>query len=232
MTDRWTDRLSEYLDGELSPQTRAELEQHLEGCFECRRTLGELRAVVARARALPDAEPVHDFWPGIAGRLAAAPQADQAALEVIDLRTHRIERNQRRISFTLPQLAAASLVLMLLSGSAVWVALARAPLPVASAPATGNAVRSVADSNAGLTEYAAAVESLEAALAQQQDRLDPVTVAIVKENLRTIDAAITEARAALEQDPGNLYLNQHLENTMKKKLQLLRRATALRGASS
>ena len=81
-------------------------------------------------------------------------------------------------------------------------------------------------------EYTAAVQSLESALEQQRDQLDPVTVAIVEENLRTIDAAITEARAALAQDPGNLYLNQHLENTVKKKIQLLRRATALRGARS
>ena len=50
--DRWMDRLSEYLDGELAPEERRELEAHLARCATCKRTLEDLRAVVARAAAL------------------------------------------------------------------------------------------------------------------------------------------------------------------------------------
>jgi anti-sigma factor RsiW len=232
MTDRWTDRLSEYLDDELNAGDRAELDRHLESCFECRRILAELRAVVRQAQILPDAEPVTELWPALAARLATAPQADLAPFEVIDLRTQSAVRRKTRITLTLPQLAAAAVTLMVLSGGIVWAALGRAPLPGSASSVVDSSVRTVASEPEGLADYSAALQSLEAALEQQRDRLDPVTVAIVQENLRTIDAAIMEARAALGQDPGNLYLNQHLENTMKKKLQLLRRATALRGARS
>ena len=76
------------------------------------------------------------------------------------------------------------------------------------------------------SQYSEALRSLEQDLAAGRDKLDPVTVAILEENLRAIDSAITEARGALARDPGNLYLNQHLESTMKKKIQLLRTATA------
>jgi len=57
MTDQWTDRLSEYLDGELLTGERTALEQHLLGCADCRATLAELRRVVARAQALDDTPP-------------------------------------------------------------------------------------------------------------------------------------------------------------------------------
>jgi hypothetical protein len=47
---------------------------------------------------------------------------------------------------------------------------------------------------------------------------------VVEENLRVIDDAIDEARAALARDPANGFLYRHLDRTMTKKLDLLRRA--------
>lgn len=51
------DNLSAYLDGELQPGERAQLEAHLAGCPDCRARLGQLRAVsgLVKAQAL---EPV------------------------------------------------------------------------------------------------------------------------------------------------------------------------------
>ena len=69
MSDRWTDRLSEYLDGELQPEEREDLQAHLFTCAACARTLAELRRVVERARALPDREPPRDLWPVIAAAI-------------------------------------------------------------------------------------------------------------------------------------------------------------------
>ena len=248
MMDQWTDRLSEYLDGDLPALETRELEQHLEGCFECRRVLGELRAVVQRASALPDAEPDTELWSGIAARLGTAP-VQLNDLNVIDLRARQRDmgsgmwdlepksqipnpKSQRRITFSLPQLAAAAIALMVLSGSLVWVVLGRSAAPVvASAPAPAAGTRTVSNTPESLQQYAGAVAQLESVLRSNRDKLDPVTVAILEENLKSIDAAITEARGALERDPGNLYLNQHLENTMKKKIQLLRRANTLRGTA-
>jgi hypothetical protein len=224
-----TERLSAYLDDELSASEAHAVDRHLEECFECRRVLAELREVSARAARLPDLTPAAELWNGIAARIESMPQADPASLQVIDLRTRQVARQGRRIAFSLPQLAAASIVLMLLSGSVVWFALkggSAAPTTLA-VDYTGQPVRLVSVGPDQVTDYTSAVLALENALRQQRDRLDPVTIAILEENIRTIDSAITEAEAALERDPGNLYLNQHLDNTMKKKIQLLRRATGL-----
>src|SRR5918995_1673144 len=112
MIDQWTDRLSEYIDGELTPGERAQLEAHLPACRECRETLDELRAVVTRAANLPARPPAADLWPGIAPRLSGG-RADAV------LPFHA--RATRRFTFTLPQLVAAGLALMVMSGGGVWV---------------------------------------------------------------------------------------------------------------
>jgi anti-sigma factor RsiW len=236
MMDQWTDRLSEYLDGDLPSAEQAELEQHVESCFECRRVLGELREVVARASALSDSEPANDLWSGIAARLSEKP-LQLADMTVIGTRDSSVSRPSslrsrpaRRVTFSLPQLAAAAIVLMVLSGGLVWAMIGQRATPAAVAVVPTN-VRTVSNTPAPLQQYASAVDQLESVLRENRDKLDPVTVAILEENLKSIDAAITEARVALERDPGNLYLNQHLEATMKKKIQLLRRANSIGGSA-
>jgi len=219
MIRHWTDRLSEYLDGELSPDERVAVERHLANCAECRDTLEQLRAVVATARSLADEPPAADLWPAIATRIAPHEQA-----VVVDI-GRRAER--RRISFTVPQLLAASIAVAALSGSGVFLAtrggLTQSGEPVATQPAN---VRQV-DTRTAETYYDAAIRQLETVLEQNRGRLDPATVSVIEENIRIIDRAIFDARTALERDPSNQFLNQHLENTMKRKIELLKRATSM-----
>jgi hypothetical protein len=50
---------------------------------------------------------------------------------------------------------------------------------------------------------------------------------VIERNLRAIDQAIRESRAALDADPANTYLNSHLADARRRKLELLRRAAGL-----
>jgi hypothetical protein len=52
-------------------------------------------------------------------------------------------------------------------------------------------------------------------------------VRVIEQNLAAIDRAIAQAQGALLADPANLYLNTHLAETMRRKLELLRRAATL-----
>lgn len=227
MNDHWTDRLSEYLDGDLAPGERGALEAHLESCASCRTTLAELRRVVARAQALEDTPPARDLWPAIARRLQpAGAVADFAA------RRGRRPAAARRVSLTWVQLAAAALVLMAVSAGAVVTALrgrgpaaAPAVAPIALAPAPDGAATPAAWTTS--TRYDAAVAELEQVLQQHRAELDTATVRVLEKNLLIIDRAIAEARAALAADPSSAYLNHHLARTMRRKLDLLRRANAL-----
>jgi len=123
-----------------------------------------------------------------------------------------------------------------MSGSLVWVAQrgdARADFPAVGATATapGSTVPSAEPGveNASLvdTHYEGAVEDLEKTLDQGREQLDPETVRVLEQNLETIDQAIDQCRRALEADPANTYLNNHLAAARQRKLALLRRATAL-----
>jgi anti-sigma factor RsiW len=227
MNDRWTDRLSDYLDGELPDGERIAFESHLQSCAECSAILADLRRVVQRARALrEDQSPPRDLWPGIASRIGASPTASQA---IMDLTSRRPKA--RRWAFSLPQLAAAGLALMTFSGGAVWLVSSRLQPdagPASAAVATKEpAIVPVTMRPNASQSYAAAVADLERVLAQGRGRLDSTTVKVIEQNLAAIDRAIADAQRALEADSANLYLNTHLAETMRRKLDLLRQAAAL-----
>lgn len=223
--DEWADRLSEYIDGELTGAERERLEAHLLECGECAATLEELRAVVAEAAALPVVPPARDLWPDIEQRLAPRPGSAGAA----DPAVIPLEPRRRRIALTVPQLVAAVLAVALLSGSGVWAALEIAtPAPagprVAGAPTDG---AGAAMPVAFTTVYDRAVTELEAEFEQRRTDLDPETIIVVERNLQIIDGAIAEARRALAEDPSSPFLNEHLAETMRRKMDLLRQAASI-----
>jgi anti-sigma factor RsiW len=220
-----TARLSDYLDDELSSDERTAVDGHVAGCAECRRTLEDLRQVIATAATLSPLAPRVDLWDGIAERL---------------------------FSFTLPELAAASLLIAALSGGAATLLLRRSDAGQArqagnQAPAHGensgtprhasavslqpDAISVVPAIGYADAQYDAAVTDLERALQNGRGRLDQTTVAVVEENLAIIDRAIAEARSALGADPSNGYLSGHLMEARRRKLDLLRRAAELAEAN-
>jgi len=217
MSDNWTNRLSEYLDGDLPASERPALEVHLQGCGDCRATLQQLRRVVARAQGLDDSPPAADLWPAIAQHMGVVS---------LDAR-----RARRRLSFTVPQLAAAAVALVLLSGGSAWLALrgrSTGPTPQ-QAVMDRNPVITTAGTYEANPRYAAAVADLERVLARGRSRLDTATVRVIEKNLGIIDRAIRDAQSALAADPANSYLNQHLAQEMRRKLELLRQAATLTG---
>jgi hypothetical protein len=76
-------------------------------------------------------------------------------------------------------------------------------------------------------DYEQAVGQLETVLRQERSRLRPETVAALQKSLADIDRALADARRALARDPGNMYLNAHLAETMQLKLEVLRAAASL-----
>jgi hypothetical protein len=86
---------------------------------------------------------------------------------------------------------------------------------------------SIVPAAAGSRGYDAAIRALEVELAAGTGRLDSTTVRVVTEKLALIDRAIAEAEQALATDSASTYLHGHLAQTRLRKLDLLRRATAL-----
>jgi hypothetical protein len=218
MNDEWTERLSDYIDGELTTEEAEALEAHLLECADCGRTLHELRAVVARAGQVIDRPPANDLWQGIAEQIAVVEQGGRVELQP-----------KRRFSFSIPQLAAASVALMLMSAGTMYLMVKDGAEPaarqIAERPASQGPVMSVGARTAA--NYSDAIDELERALKDGRTQLDSSTVRVLETNLRAIDVAIADARQALSRDPDNQYLNRYLDQTIQRKVQLLRRATGI-----
>lgn len=242
-SEHWIDRLSEHLDGDLSAAERAECGAHLAECPRCAGALEELRAVVAQASLLPDLPPGRDLWPGIESRLtprasrgsrgsrgsrAATAPADGVDDGIIPLRW------RRRVAVTIPQLAAAAIALVVFSVGAMWLALggAAGPDPAVSAGPAGAAGPGGAPQIVFAAAYNQAIAELEVEFDRRRSELDPETVRVVEENLAIIDAAILDAGRALEADPASGFLNTHLANAMRQKVDLLRRVAVIERTES
>jgi anti-sigma factor RsiW len=230
MTDRWTDLISEYLDGYMEPASRRDMEAHLRACAECSATLEDLRGIVARASSLPAPAPPAEVWTGIEARLratAAAPTVP-GSVRIQAPRVRTTSWSSWRVSLTVPQLAAACVAVIALSGGLSYVATRNAEdKDRAAVPLTTGAAATLEGTDATIED----IEQLRQILAAGRDKLDPTTVRSLEESLVAIDLAIRQGRTALQADPQNPYVRDHLDETMKRKVDLLRRATQLASAT-
>ena len=231
MHTEWTDKLSDYLDDELEAGEREAVEAHLRECADCSAVLNDLERVIARAQAAATTArpPQTDLWTGVAGRIDSI-------------------RQPRRVSLTFAQLAAAAVLIAAVSGGLVWrlapspgspeglryettgpgeIAQAFKPAEAGAAEVPDHGAVGIIGVSLADDQYDAAVADLERALKQGRGKLDKATIAVVEQNLQTIDQAIAQAREALASDPANSYLSGHLVEARRRKLDLLRRATAL-----
>lgn len=231
MNTHWTERLSEFQDGELSPVEHTACEAHLAICEACRDVLRELQMVTVAARADADRDPPTDLWPGILNRISEIGRAEARPIPFA------AARPQRQITFSLPQLALAASLLIAVSAGASYVAVGRsvnrpapqeAPIQAMAEPMMAPSM-DVVPANFADEQFDRAVADLERILVEQRDDLDPRTVVVIERNLAVIDEAIRQARAALDADPANTFLNSHLADARRRKLDLLRRATSIAG---
>jgi hypothetical protein len=75
--------------------------------------------------------------------------------------------------------------------------------------------------------YGKEIAALQQIMSQRKTQLDSSTVVIIERNLRIIDAAIEQSRAALAKDPASLLLSEQLTHALDKKVELLRTAALL-----
>jgi len=173
--------------------------------------------------------PSRDLWQDVAARIAAAPSS-ASTTPMTSLSTGR------RLTFSPAALVLAASLLIAVTSGLTWL--------VARQPAGGNATTAgpviqayglpdestsgqIVPANFADAQFNAAVTDLEQILRDERDRLDPRTVLVIERNLKAIDDAIQEARMALNNDPANPYLNSHLADARRRKIDLLRHAMTL-----
>jgi hypothetical protein len=75
--------------------------------------------------------------------------------------------------------------------------------------------------------YDLEIGRLQAILVARRTQLDTTTVRVVEKNLKVIDDAIAQCKAALQRDPASRFLIESLNDALDTKVQLLRTAAQL-----
>jgi len=242
--DEFDAALSDYLEGTLDPAARGTLESHAAGCDRCRALLADVSAITTAAAALPDLEPSRDLWPGIVDRIAAPV----VTLPVAGGRT--AQRSYVRPWYLAPTpLAAAAAVLIAATvgltllttrtnptGTSVVASNpARIAAPSADSlpaiPAPAPRVKNVSGTKPNAVPvqqiYASEIAELDSIVRDRRSQLDTGTVAVIEKNLKIIDAAIAQSRAALARDPNSGFLHNQLNDALNQKIALLRTVALL-----
>ena len=229
------ERMNEAIDGALSAREVSELEKHLTACAACRNEHARLAEAVQGVRSLPRAaDPPHAVWNAIAARIDGAQQASVSEPKVLRLPTAAQETGaeraddvgRRRFLLSVHQLAAAAILVALVSAATMWVALGDTPVATATRDQGvpgGAAARAVSLDDG---RYAEAVDELEQVLEEGRAVLAPETLAMIEESLRTVEAAIAEVEIALAEDPNSDLLMRMLSSQQSTKLSVLQRAAA------
>ncbi|MBI3448206.1 MAG: zf-HC2 domain-containing protein [Acidobacteria bacterium] len=204
--------LNDLADGTIAPAERAAVEAHLAGCAACRAALEDLEGLVAKLSALPrTSEPSRDLWPNI------RPGGRQRP---------RFGAPRRHPLITGPHLALAAAILIAVSALVTALVLRERPAgPVG--PVAPVAPAGAVDVAAAEADLARATATLLDALHRHRDDLPAETVAEIETNLRIVDQAIGEARAALARDPSNARLGHLVAATYQRKLDLIQGASRL-----
>lgn len=198
------DRLDAYASGTLDPDEREGVRAHLDSCVECATDLEAVRFLAPHTSALPRVAPADpSLWAGIESRLT--PHA----------------RLRARVGPTLAMAAA----LLLAVGAGWWLR----GLTTRDSRLTTEARVTTSEPlpyEAEVASLRAAMNDLEAALVTEGRLPAPLSESF-KRDLRILEAAITEASAALTADPTNEVVRELYRAAFRRKLDVLRRAAAV-----
>jgi hypothetical protein len=229
--------LNDYVDGRLDAMAIALIDKHLAGCADCSGELASLRALVSATASLPRSVlPTEDIWADLEARInerkGAVLRSAAPGGSIAPAGAERQPTQWRNRAW----LAAAAVVLMVLSSAVTAIVLRRAsgtdiahesPDSIVTVPVRDPAPVLPASFRVAEGHYTETIEVLRLAVDAQRANLSPETIRTVDRSLAVVDSAIAEARAALLADPSNRTLVDLLSASYQRKLDLLRRTSEL-----
>ncbi|MGH7605047.1 MAG: zf-HC2 domain-containing protein [Gemmatimonadaceae bacterium] len=75
--------------------------------------------------------------------------------------------------------------------------------------------------------YGKEIKMLQGVMRRRKAELDTSTTGVIEKNLRIVNSAIDQCRAALQKDPGNSLIDSQISWALEMKVELLRRAAML-----
>jgi hypothetical protein len=248
----------DWLEGDLDAAKRMEVDAHVGSCARCQGLLRDIQGIREVAAAMPDLAPSRDLWSGIEERIqppviairtarnsAAIPRymlgAAAAALVAVSsgityVATTRTMPTATELAVSAPEVRVAGATVEAPVADPVVEAAPQVEnqrvSPPRRQPATALASRQAAPQlSAAELALSSEISELQDLLQSRRSELEPETVRVVEENLAIIDAAVSQARAAVARDPASGFLNERLESALQKKVQLLRTVALIRSST-
>ena len=215
--DLFNERLDDLIDGRLPSAEAAAAERHASTCTDCADELEMARKIVGLAKDLSrSVDPATDLWPAIGARLVARDN-------VVRGRFGRGLRSWLAVAAVIAAAVGSVLVAYTVGRQqARTVVVERDETPLAVPASSGDG-----STHAVEAQFREARDELLQALSQREGQLSPETTAVVFDNLRVIDAAISRISTALGDDPDNPMLTGQLTRAYQQQIQLLWRANRL-----
>jgi hypothetical protein len=205
------DRERIFLDG--TPEEWAALEAHAASCAECREEVAAWKNLSVSASEMHEEWNSPALWPRI--ERALAEQSASAKTSWFD----RLLGSWNLTSLQW-QTAAAALVLVLLSASAIWFITrpTRDRIPADQALYDNNTIRKVEKAEAA---YAEAIDKLDAEARPQLDKASTPLMANYREKLQVLDSAIADLKSQAGINPANGHLRRQLLAMYREKQETL-----------
>jgi len=231
-----TERLSAFVDGELSPAEAAAVRSHTAGCATCATAIEELRALVTQARALDIPEPPPTLWPSIEGEMdrrerfawlkislwrplgvGALAGAVTVAVVLVALPAAYAPRNGRLAGRLAGQLAGRETGSVAGPPGAELVATDGVP-GAAADPLLHEAETEFAEAAAA---YERSIAKLRGLLSREEARWSPTERSRMAERIARLDEAIARSRELARRTPGDSAGNEQLFAAYQQKIAFL-----------
>ena len=251
---RLDEKLADFLEGDLAAGERVALEAHIASCLRCTALVRDLDVIRNEASDLGELTPSRDLWTGIAERIetpvvpltvraATTPNVNRRTgsdrLRLVAVAAALVAVTAG-VTYTLtvsrggadPKVAAVSPDSGRDSAKSATTQPEQRVAAIDSAPKIDRQDSIAPDpttQNVGSAPAASSreIDRLRSMFVRNRGQMDPRTAAIIEANLKVIDDAIAQSKAALAQDPASRFLNNQLNTALDKKLELLRTAAQL-----
>jgi len=198
-------RLSAFVDHDLDADEHTAIAAHVAACAKCAGIVRDFDALGRAAGSLGAVEPPARVFAALSTRVSEPAAGRQwlrlaAAVAVVAAGAYGVVRFDREAARLTPP-----------AGNVV------APVLV---EATGESWGSM------VTHYEAAIAELEGVAQREAHGLDPALAAALQTNLKQVDDAIGQSRAALENDPTSAPARDSLSDSLRRKVTVLEATVA------
>lgn len=213
--------ISEYIDGNLDADKKANLDEHCARCVDCRKLLADFQTISSSAKDLDSFFPPEGTWDKIQEKMASDEQ------KVLTLAP------QRPSWFSLPRLSyVLSALLLVVFLGLVFIYGPRYWSGQAVVPELENQQYTMAKLEEAEHHYQLAIKALSDAAMAQEEQLDPQVAEVFRANLELIDQSIDACRQAVLSEPNDIESRKYLLAAYKEKANLLNEIMAVKDTSS